>query len=331
MSNPNAPTIINRPRAGGHGVKSVSITALALFGLLLAGPVRAAGTPEATPGLPRGPEKRVLPASPTHVLATMADQLDQKPDFVVLQLEALPITQHDVADVVRGMPIGMAGLTFEDVYRRALEVTVRQKAMVLHARLEKLDKDPEVIRKGEIAFEQVLADAWLRRRADAAVTDKALHERYDRDVAGKPGPDEVRARVILVPTEAEAQTLLQQLRSGTDFSTLARQQSKDPTASDGGDLGYVTRDAVSPEVGAVMFSLSPGQTAPYPVGSFAGYFIIRVEGRSSHATPTFEEARPALERSIRADAVREAIGSLLSNVKFIPPSKPGEKAAPVKQ
>jgi peptidyl-prolyl cis-trans isomerase C len=182
-----------------------------------------------------------------------------------------------------------------------------------------------------MAVERALGEAWLKRRADAAVTDKALHERYDRDVAGKPGPEQVRARVILFATQSEAQAAIQQLQAGADFSEMARQRSKDPTAANGGDLGYRTRESVTPEVGAAMFSLSPGQMAPYPVASIGGYFVIRVEGRVTGKTPTFEEARPSLERAIRAEAISEAIGSLLSNVKFIPPGKPGEQAVPVKQ
>jgi peptidyl-prolyl cis-trans isomerase C len=318
-------------RAARCGVRSASILSLALCGWILTGPARAAGTPEAVLASPSDGEKRLLPADPALLLNTMAEQLDQQPDFVVLQFETLPITQRDVAGVIRAMPVGMAGLGFQEVYRRALDITLRQKAMVLHARSEKLDKDPTVIHQGEIAFEHVLADAWLKRRADAAVTDKALHERYDRDVAGKPGPEEVRARVILVPTEAEAQTVIQQIRSGADFADLARQYSTDPTAADGGDLGYVTRNSVAPAVSAAMFALSPGQVTPYPVASSIGFFVIRVEGRSSHKPQTFEEARPALEHDLRADAIRDTINSLLANVTFIPPTKAGEQAVPVKQ
>jgi peptidyl-prolyl cis-trans isomerase C len=260
----------------------------------------------------------------------MAEQLDLKPDFVVLQLQTVPITQHDIADAIRAMPVGMANLGFQEVYQGALDVAVRQKAMVLRARLEKLDKDPAVIHLGDIAFEHVLADAWLKRHVDAAVTDKALHERYDLDVAGKPGPEQVRARVILAPTETEAKLVIQQIQNGADFATIAQRQSKDPSAAGGGDLGYLTRDALLPEVAAAAFSLSPGQMTAYPVASFHGYFVIRVEGRSNQTTPTFEAAKPALERALRAEATRELLGSLLSNVKYIP-GKPGERATPVKQ
>jgi peptidyl-prolyl cis-trans isomerase C len=269
-------------------------------------------------------------ANPGDRLAIMADRLDMDPNFVVLQLESLTITQADVADVVRTMPASMGSLEYQDVYRRALDLVTRQKALVLRARRDHLDKDPAVVHRGEIAFERVLGDAWLKRQADAAVTDKALHERYDRDVAGKPGQDEVRARLILVPSVAEADALIQQVRAGADFAALARDHSKDPTAAEGGDLGYVTHEAVSPEIAAAMFSLAPGQVTAYPVGSAMGYFVIRVEGRRSRATPTFDEARPKLAEALRNDAIKAAIGSLLTNIKFVPAAHSGSPGAPPK-
>jgi peptidyl-prolyl cis-trans isomerase C len=358
MTFPVASDDVLHPRAEPRDARLIGILALSMIGILLSGPVGAAAPPDAGPSssvlMSPGPSSSVLtaPASPSSALpapeapsaeqkgslvanpgdrlAIMADRLDTDPNFVVLQLESLTITQADVADVVRTMPPSMGSLEYQDVYRRALDLVTRQKALVLRARRDHLDKDPAVLHRGEIAFERVLGDAWLKRQADAAVTDQALHARYDRDVAGKPGQDEVRARLLLVPSVAEAEALIQQVRTGADFAALARDHSKDPTAADGGDLGYVTHEAVSPEIGSAMFSLAPGQVTAYPVGSPMGYFVIRVEGRRSRATPTFDEARPKLVEALRNDAVKAAIGSLLSNIKFVPTAHSGSPAAPSK-
>src|SRR6202044_3586709 len=61
-------------------------------------------------------EEQRAPADPRAILQAMADPLDQQPDFVVLKLEGLAITQRDTADIIRGMPLGMAWLSFQDVY-----------------------------------------------------------------------------------------------------------------------------------------------------------------------------------------------------------------------
>jgi peptidyl-prolyl cis-trans isomerase C len=308
--------------------RGMVLLGLIMGGIALGGPVHAtspADSPTISPPTP--PPKRSLFTNPAELLTTMANHLHQDPNTVVLTVENEPITQEDLANVIRSLPISMGTLGTGEVYRRGMEVLIRQKVMELKARELGLDKDPLVIEKGKIAFETILGEAWLNRQADAAITEKSLHARYDSEVAGKPGPEEVRARVILVPTEAEAQSLIEKARNGADFGDLARQFSKDPSASEGGDLGYLPLEAVSPEVGSAMFALAPGQVTPYPVNGLFGYFILRVEGRQRRATPTFDEARDRLEREIRGDAIRDAITSLLKEIKFTPGVKPAESPA----
>jgi peptidyl-prolyl cis-trans isomerase C len=251
----------------------------------------------------------------------MLRQLERDPNLVVMTLETLPITQADIADVVRSMPVNFASLGFPEVSRRALDVLISQKAMLLNARKEGLDKDPAVVRRLQIATDRVLSDAWLARKGDAAVTEPALHARYDRDVAGRPGPVEVRARLIVVPTSEEATSIVAKVRAGADFGELARTSSKDGSAAEGGDLGYVPQEAVSPEIRPVIFALAPGQTTAFPLRSPAGYYILRVEGRRQRATPGFEEARPGLEQALRAEATQAAIGSVLADIKMAPVTK----------
>jgi peptidyl-prolyl cis-trans isomerase C len=345
-----APANTVRSRMVWSDAKHAGVVALTMCGLILSGQVRADGTPEpapsssvpsssvpsssvlsspATPALT--PQQRpALAIDPRSVMIGMAEHLEKDPNYVVLKLEALNITQGDVAGGIRAMPPSMGSLGYQEVYSRALDIMTRQKAMVLRARREHLDKDPAVLHQIDIASERVLAEAWLTRRADAAVTDEALHARYDRYIAGKPGPEQVKARVILVATEAEAQTLIQQVHDGADFGELAHQHSKDPTAAAGGELGYVTREALSPEVGSAMFALAPGEVTAYPVPSLAGYFIIRVEGRWTLPTPTFDEARVKLEQGLRSDAIKETVDSLLSNIKFFQAGQSSVGATPSK-
>ena len=81
----------------------------------------------------------------------------------------------------------------------------------------------------------------------------------DVEVRGKPGPDEVQGQVILVPTEAEANDIIAKLAAGADFADLARQFSKDPTGWNGGDLGFVRRENLSPEGAGALFTLRVGE------------------------------------------------------------------------
>ena len=71
----------------------------------------------------------------------------------------------------------------------------------------------------------------LSAEGKAAVTDEAMRKVYDDAVKQMGGEQEVRARHILVPTEAEAKAILAEIKKGTDFAELAKQKSKDPGAA----------------------------------------------------------------------------------------------------
>jgi len=313
------PPVGNVASAAGLRVIAPALLGLGLWAAPLGDSAHAGATPDSSPDAKHAVS---LVANPSQTMATIAGHLEKAANSVVVTVESSPITQGDVAGVIRTMPVSFASLGAPEVFRRALDIMIRQKVMVFNAQKLGLDKDPAVIQRGKVAFERVLADAWLTQKSDAAVTDGALHARYDTEFAGKPGPDEVRARIILVPTEAEARQLVAKARDGADFGDLARQFSKDPTASDGGDLGFVPLEAVSPEIGSAMFELYPGQVSPFPINSVVGYFVLRVEGRRQRATPTFDEVRVRLESELRAEAARNAITSLLKEITIVPGAKP---------
>lgn len=88
-----------------------------------------------------------------------------------------------------------------------------------------------------------------------------------------------RARHILVPTEAAALELKQQIAKGADFATLAREHSTCPSGRDGGDLGEFGPGEMVPEFDAVVFSAEVGKTQG-PVQTEFGYHLIEVVRRS---------------------------------------------------
>jgi peptidyl-prolyl cis-trans isomerase C len=149
-----------------------------------------------------------------------------------------------------------------------------------------------------IAADQALANEVLRRSLAPHITEPALKALYDAEVAPKPGPEEVDVRIIMATTKEAAVSLLARLQAGADFASLARDESKDGTASRGGDLGYVRLEMLSPELGSVAFALAVGETTAFPVRSGGRWFIMRVEGRRQLGAPSFASSRVALEQDV---------------------------------
>jgi peptidyl-prolyl cis-trans isomerase C len=87
--------------------------------------------------------------------------------------------------------------------------------------------------------------------------------------------NEVRASHILVKTEGEAQNILNQIKTGSDFAELAKAHSECPSKRKGGDLGYFSRGQMVKEFEEAAFGMQRGQVSE-PVQTQFGYHIIKV-------------------------------------------------------
>ena len=86
------------------------------------------------------------------------------------------------------------------------------------------------------------------------------------------------ARHILVPTQAECETLKKQIEGGADFAELAKKHSSCPSGRSGGDLGEFGPGDMVPEFDKVVFS-APVNTVQGPVKTQFGYHLLEVTKR----------------------------------------------------
>lgn len=247
-------------------------------------------------------------------LYDVANALERSANTVVAEVDGRAITLGEVGDAIRDMPGSLSALPFESLYPIVLDQLIRQQALVIRAQHQALDEDPVTRRKVKAAADRALANALLRKEAGEAVSERALLDRYKLEYADKPGPTEVRARVIMVPTEAEAQALLAEIKGGADFVAVARRSSKDATAPVGGDLGFLRLDRLNPEIGAVAFQLQPGQVAERPVRSNGSWFVVKAEERRQAPPPGFAEMREQLTQTLLREKVPDVIKAAVSGV-----------------
>ena len=80
--------------------------------------------------------------------------------------------------------------------------------------------------------------------------------------------------IIVVDSEAEAARLAQQLRSGGDFAALAKQESLDPSAPNGGFLGKMNPASLRTELRDALTHVPSGQVAG-PVKISSGYAVLK--------------------------------------------------------
>jgi peptidyl-prolyl cis-trans isomerase C len=239
---------------------------------------------------------------------------DRSAATMVAEVDGRPVTLGQVGDAIRLLPPIMAASPFENLYPVVLEQLIGEQALAISAQNENLDEDPTISRRMRAAATRVLANEYLNRELLATITEHELLERFQRDVAGKPGPEEVRGRIIMVSTEQEALKVLAELQGGADFATVARRVSRDASAGVGGDLGFTARGVLNPELGAVLFALPVGQTAAYPVNALGSWYLVRTEERRRR-TPVFSQVREELKVKMQRERATPFNAALLSTMK----------------
>jgi len=162
------------------------------------------------------------------------------------------------------------------------------------------------------------------------VADEEARLYYTQHLADYRIPNRVKVAQILFKTagktpaevaaiEKKAQDVLNQIRGGADFAEMAKKDSEDATAADGGELGWLVRGQADFENTA--FSLQPGQVSNV-VRTDSGIHIIKVEDKQTAHLQTFGEVKGAiiddLEKQRIADTQEKLASDLVSELKLKP-------------
>jgi peptidyl-prolyl cis-trans isomerase C len=228
-------------------------------------------------------------------------------DPVVAKVNGQAIRLSDLSDAAKSLPPQMQAMPPSVLYPMLVDQLVDRQALVDEARKVGLDKDPSVQKQMAAASDRALQTALISKEVGPNVSEDAVRARYDQEIAGKPGEEQVHARHILVQTEAEAKDIVAQLNKGADFGTLAKQHSKDPGAAQGGDLGFFKKGDMVPEFADAAFALKPGQFSQTPVHTQFGWHVIKVEERKQDEAPSFEQAHDELRQKMIQEDVQRVL------------------------
>jgi peptidyl-prolyl cis-trans isomerase C len=233
---------------------------------------------------------------------------------VVARVDGMEIRQSDIAmaeaDIGSGLQPSPPEVRREALLTYLIDVALIAKA----AEAQKLAEAPGFDRQLAYARQKVLMQALLDKASKEASNEAAMKKVYDESVAQNKPVEEVHARHILVETEDKAKEVLAKLKAGGDFAELAKAESKDPGAADGGSLGYFTQDQMVPEFANVAFKLEKGALSD-PVKTQFGWHIIKVEDKRDKPVPTFEQVKDQIETFVVRRAQAELVGKLREAAK----------------
>lgn len=218
-----------------------------------------------------------------------------------------------------------------DLFSRTLEEVIDQRLLAKAAMAKGLEKSTTAQRRLRAAHDRILGDMLVETSIDRDVDDKAVKDHYDEQVKLSKQSEEIRTRLILLRTRAEADAALKQLQGGALFEAMAMEKSIDQgTRFNGGDMGYFTTDIMPQAYKGVLATAKTGDTVG-PVQVDGGWALLRVEDRRPEQLPTLEEERPIIMRYLIYNQVAGMLNSLRKKAKvelLVKPSQTGAGQEP---
>jgi peptidyl-prolyl cis-trans isomerase C len=245
---------------------------------------------------------------------------------VLAKVNGAEIRQSDLALAEEELGPSLAQMDPATKKENVLSFLIDMKIVSKAAEDKKIENNEEFKKRLAFTRNRLLMDSLLATEGKAATTDEAMKKVYEDASKQITGEQEVHARHILVETEDEAKAVAEELKKGADFAELAKKKSKDPGASDGGDLGFFTKEQMVPEFSAVAFALEPGKISD-PVKSQFGWHIIKVEEKRNRQAPPFEQVKAQIETYVTRKAQADYVAKLRETAKVERMDKPEDKAA----
>jgi peptidyl-prolyl cis-trans isomerase SurA len=166
-----------------------------------------------------------------------------------------------------------------------------------------------------------LVASKLQKVSVSAKEVRDFYQEYQDSIPDQ--PEAVKLSHILLEIKTSPETLdslksrAERIRAlaqkGEDFADLARRYSDDPSAQQGGDLGFFGRGDMIPKFEETAFSLAPGQISEVIQTEF-GYHVIQVEQKTDdrvHARHILILIRPSQQDSLRTEQLADSLYQLL--------------------
>ena len=175
----------------------------------------------------------------------------------------------------------------------AREEIIRRIVLEQAAREAGIDKTPAAVALSALQRQKVLIDDyqtyWIKEHPPTA---DELRTAYTRAVSDM-GKTEYHIRHIALKEQSQAAEVISQLNKGVKFEALLA-KSVDVDVKNG-DLGWLPRTAVEPNVAAAIAKLTKGSYTTTPVKGPVVYHVIQLLDTRPLQAPSFDQAKSDLK------------------------------------
>ena len=160
----------------------------------------------------------------------------------------------------------------------------------------------------------------------ATATEAEAKDFYDKNPDRFKQPEGVRASHILIMANEKADEatkkaarakidgILKRVKAGEDFAALAKENSQDGSASQGGDLGFFQRGRMVPAFDQAAFALKPGEVSEVVTTEF-GYHIIKLTEKKDASTVPFDQVKPQVLDFLSNQKKQQRVDAFIQDAK----------------
>lgn len=237
---------------------------------------------------------------------------------IVLTVGGERFNAYEVLQLIGGLSgnemMAMLMLSQSSLEARRQMVTDISEAVLFSeaAKGAKLHEQPDIAFQIKWQTMQILMQAYFDKISEKwDLSEAAVRKYYNDHRSDFVLSEAVRAAHILTETETEAIMIALRARAGeTGFGELAADYSRDPnTAMHGGDLGWVEKGVMEPEVDAAIMKGRQGEIVG-PVKSGYGWHVIMIADRRPASQLTFEEAAQEAMEAMQMEYIEQNLAEL---------------------
>jgi peptidyl-prolyl cis-trans isomerase C len=232
-------------------------------------------------------------------------------DTVLATVNGVNITLGDVIVTREGLPEQYKALPDEQLFTGILDQLVQQEVL-RQSMGETLS--PKQTRAVAALSRNYLANEALVSGIAEATSDAAIQAAYDEKYAHLAPSLEYHAAHILVDSEDKAKALLLEIQGGKDFAEVAKTNSLDGSAANGGDLGWFGLGVMVKPFEDAVIAAKTGEVIG-PIKTDFGWHLILVSETRNKAAPALDEVKAQLAAELQKSAIEAFIKSKMDVAK----------------
>ena len=217
------------------------------------------------------------------------------------------ISAQDVLNAVNTLPENVKTKPLSEIYPRIINELINKHLITKRAYNEKLDLDQNVLNLIQKNKDSILAKYWLNNYLKNETSEENIKNFYNEYVKSFQEYTEVNASHILVKTKNEAISIINKLKSKSQFSDLAKTFSIGPSGKNGGNLGWFGPGQMVKEFEKAAFLIEKGNISQKPIKTKFGFHVIKVND--------IRNAKPKKLYEIKKNIIEKITKVSLSNLE----------------